>query len=400
MAVSSSCLSIACIVFVAAIYLIMALYNHHSFDNSERMRYKNELQELRELVKRHESHSLEAEGLIQEQLKSLAETHKKIPSYETAIREREGKDQILDSNITQLQITYSDLRKKIKYLEELIQDLDSKDKEHHSEFHSQKANNLRRDEDVIEKSKIIDELLESLSASESHDQEDGSLSRDKADASAENHFNTINTQATKVNQQLPPLREINKNNIPDALNPISSSRSVSTLLGESTVLLIIASNRPQYLSRTLSYVIKYHPLDSVPIVIVEDGSSPAVERVVSEMKSKFDERKGKVPFVHVKNTANQNQYFENGYWRLCAHFKWALSEVFGNRVLKSLKNNEFINVRNVILLEEDLQIAPDFFEYFAGTKELLEKDNTLMAVSAFNDNGQGDRVKDNKALYR
>lgn len=37
--------------------------------------------------------------------------------------------------------------------------------------------------------------------------------------------------------------------------------------------------------------------------------------------------------------------------------------------------------------------APDFFEYFAATVPLLDRDETLMAVSAWNDNGQVAHVK-------
>lgn len=401
MIVSSRCMSIACIAIVAVIYIAIAMYNNFCYDSSERIKYSKELEELREIVKRHQDSSTESEEL----LKSLFQAHKMIPSHERAIKEREGKDQILDSNITQLKFTYSDLTKKIKNLEELIQDLDSKDKEHHIEFHSQNNNNLRREGKLYEKSKIIDELLESLSSSESDsfgsDSSEmlhrSSLNRNEAKASAaEEHFKVEvpkGIQDTKVDSK--------KHSVDVQDTSHSSLRTVSSLLGENTVLLIIASNRPQYLSKTLSYVIKYHPLDSIPIVIAEDGSSPAVDQVVEEMKKKFSEQKSRtVPFIHIKNTANQHQYFENGYWKLCAHFKWALSEVFGNRLLKSIKNNDFVNVRRVILLEEDLQIAPDFFEYFAATSELLDKDSTLMAISAFNDNGQGVRVKDNKALYR
>lgn len=37
--------------------------------------------------------------------------------------------------------------------------------------------------------------------------------------------------------------------------------------------------------------------------------------------------------------------------------------------------------------------APDFFEYFSATAPLLDSDETLMAVSAWNDNGQAVHVK-------
>jgi alpha-1,3-mannosyl-glycoprotein beta-1,2-N-acetylglucosaminyltransferase len=54
----------------------------------------------------------------------------------------------------------------------------------------------------------------------------------------------------------------------------------------------------------------------------------------------------------------------------------------------------------VIILEEDLQIAPDFYEYFGSLKTMLDNDSSLLCISAFNDNGFINSVKDNKFLYR
>ena len=47
----------------------------------------------------------------------------------------------------------------------------------------------------------------------------------------------------------------------------------------STVLLIIASNRYDYLKQTLDNVIKYHPRHGIPIVISEDGHSNNIQLV-------------------------------------------------------------------------------------------------------------------------
>lgn len=51
---------------------------------------------------------------------------------------------------------------------------------------------------------------------------------------------------------------------------------------------------------------------------------------------------------------------------------------------------------------DDLDIAPDFFEYFSGTFPLLRADKTLWCISAWNDNGKKG-VIDNQSpdlLYR
>ncbi|KAG6469401.1 hypothetical protein ZIOFF_074116 [Zingiber officinale] len=43
-------------------------------------------------------------------------------------------------------------------------------------------------------------------------------------------------------------------------------------------------------------------------------------------------------------------------------------------------------------IANDMEIAPDFFDYFEATSALLDK--TIMAVSSWNDNGQKQFVRD------
>eukprot|EP01041_Mallomonas_annulata_P010838 gene10838-22620_t len=137
-------------------------------------------------------------------------------------------------------------------------------------------------------------------------------------------------------------------------------------LGMDTVLLIICANRPDYLKRTLDAIVKYHPRNSVPILISEDGNNPRVS--------------------------------ENGYFKLARHFKWALDHVFDTTT--SPISSSLPRTNRVIILEEDLEIAPDFFEMFAALAPMLDTDESLLAVSAWNDNGLSSLVKDASQLYR
>lgn len=54
----------------------------------------------------------------------------------------------------------------------------------------------------------------------------------------------------------------------------------------------------------------------------------------------------------------------------------------------------------LLFMEEDLEIAPDFFSYFSAFAPVLERDKSLMCVSAWNDHGQRGRAVNNTALYR
>lgn len=51
---------------------------------------------------------------------------------------------------------------------------------------------------------------------------------------------------------------------------------------------------------------------------------------------------------------------------------------------------------------DDLNVAPDFFEYFLATHELLKNDESLWCVSAWNDNGKATVIDETRGdlLYR
>lgn len=68
-----------------------------------------------------------------------------------------------------------------------------------------------------------------------------------------------------------------------------------------------------------------------------------------------------------------------GYFKISRHYKWALDEVFLNPA------NSF---ESVVITEDDLNIAEDFFDYFEAMSRALAADDTLYCVSAWNDNGK------------
>jgi alpha-1,3-mannosyl-glycoprotein beta-1,2-N-acetylglucosaminyltransferase len=54
------------------------------------------------------------------------------------------------------------------------------------------------------------------------------------------------------------------------------------------------------------------------------------------------------------------------------------------------------------VVADDLDIAPDFFEYFLGLHPILKQDPSLFCVSAWNDNGKSSLIDTGAAslLYR
>ena len=52
------------------------------------------------------------------------------------------------------------------------------------------------------------------------------------------------------------------------------------------------------------------------------------------------------------------------------------------------------------MIEEDLDVAPDFFSYFSQTAILLEEDDSIYCISAWNDQGYQHSSEDPALLYR
>lgn len=111
-----------------------------------------------------------------------------------------------------------------------------------------------------------------------------------------------------------------------------------------------------------------------------------MRKVVQDAAKQFADSPVTITHVH---HPNHNFPAENGYFKLSRHFGWALGHVFNN-----------LKAKRVIILEEDLEIAPDFFDMFAAVKALVDEDESILCASAWNDNGSAALARDNKLLYR
>ena len=181
-------------------------------------------------------------------------------------------------------------------------------------------------------------------------------------------------------------------------------------------LLLFTYRRADYLKQTLEDVLRYIPHDcqsvGCPIVISQDGNIQEVTNVIREYQIKF--QSVGIPLVHWQHEQPTDLELRGSlarvahakaYAALAQHYKWALDKVF-------LQKHPFANddvdaaivatasPQRVIVLEEDLHIAPDFFSYFAALAHLLDHDDTLLAVSAYNDNGLQGLVSNVTRLLR
>ncbi len=224
-------------------------------------------------------------------------------------------------------------------------------------------------------------------------------------------------------------------------------------------VLIITYKRADYLERTLWKIFESHPAQQqqqqqqhqegnlrrrnmpsdnrennndtggrivgAPIIISQDGPNPEVHAVIETYRHLFESKLG-VPLyslVHPRTVPvsidrkNPKVSWKASYISLAAHLGWAINQTFSGRAYDDNNNNnnnfhrqqhyrEDIPSRllplpqRVIILEEDIEISNDFFSLMNATADLLDRDDTLLAVSAFNDNGKEQFVSDPKRLVR
>jgi hypothetical protein len=104
----------------------------------------------------------------------------------------------------------------------------------------------------------------------------------------------------------------------------------SVTLGTDTIVLIIAHNRPTYLSRCLSALQRYHPGgNTLPVIVSEDRDGEAKGREVDEVVQSAAAKlraAGVAAVDHIQFPDGGRG--AAGYARLARHYKWALNSAF------------------------------------------------------------------------
>lgn len=153
-------------------------------------------------------------------------------------------------------------------------------------------------------------------------------------------------------------------------------------------ILVIACNRVT-VRRCLDKLLELRPsAELFPIIVSQDCGHAETAEVIRSYGNQV---------VHLKQpdltdiaVRPEHKKFQ-GYYKISRHYRWALNQVF-----KTLSHS------SVVIVEDDLEVAPDFFEYFQALLPLLKSDPSLWCVSAWNDNGRDGYVDPGKAdlLYR
>lgn len=144
-------------------------------------------------------------------------------------------------------------------------------------------------------------------------------------------------------------------------------------------VLVMACDRADYLQRTLDILIQRRPSKKrFPILVSQGCGNEAVSTLLKDTYPKEA-----VALKHYKNQGIPS------YFAIAQHYGWALAQVF-----------TMLNFEAVIIVEDDMEISVDFFEYFQALYPILRDDPSIYCISSWNDNGMTENVRDPKAIYR
>lgn len=116
------------------------------------------------------------------------------------------------------------------------------------------------------------------------------------------------------------------------------------------------------------------------MVVSQGGLDDEVRAAIEAFGSPLDR------IVHTDRPPERGDGYPSpvpGYRCIATHYRWALNRVF-----------EAWDPEAVVVIEDDLVVAPDLLQFFDACLGALQADPTIWALSAWNDNGQPEFVRD------
>ncbi|XP_069187638.1 protein O-linked-mannose beta-1,2-N-acetylglucosaminyltransferase 1-like [Procambarus clarkii] len=139
---------------------------------------------------------------------------------------------------------------------------------------------------------------------------------------------------------------------------------------------IVTARRLPHVLRQVGQVWASPGGTNTPITIFVDGHNPEAQALAA--------------LLHLPLVQHHNPASKGSPDRVNCHMKYVLAEVF----------QRYPQVDKAIILEDDLQLAPDFIPYFHQTAQLLTSDPKLLCVNAHNSNAFSHTALDPTRLYR
>lgn len=116
---------------------------------------------------------------------------------------------------------------------------------------------------------------------------------------------------------------------------------------------------------------------NMPIVVSQDCNKKSVYKMIEKfVNDSIVQKHYYFPF-HNEHIDTKLKRFQ-GYVKISRHYRWAIEKTF----------QTYPMIDKLIIIEDDLNFSPDFFEYFLTMSTLLDNDDSIFCISAWNDNGK------------
>ena len=168
---------------------------------------------------------------------------------------------------------------------------------------------------------------------------------------------------------------VKNTNFPPNPGPILHFLSQS---GNHIPIVLLTCNRPELLTETLASLLHVKGLSKANILISQDGALPEIKAIAVKNDIQIHQNTLKPSLRGDESTP------------IALHYKYSLDKAF----------EVFPLAPAVIIVEDDLLFSPDFLQYMEAVGPILDVDASVMAVSAWNDNGFKGHVADSYELYR
>ena len=181
-----------------------------------------------------------------------------------------------------------------------------------------------------------------------------------------------------------------------------------------TTIVVFCYNRPEYLSRALDSLARvldargpgvraFERAGGLKVLISQDGDHRATTEAANvytrrreSWRHRTKERRILFPSDEQIETHKKSKRPYSGYEYLSDHYKSTLKGIFSGE----FDIDGETPTERVVILEDDLELAPDFLDYMGHFAPLYDQDRTLYAVSAWNDHGQAQFVSSSSSFFR
>lgn len=190
-----------------------------------------------------------------------------------------------------------------------------------------------------------------------------SIKNNHKDSATTDSTSRTSSTITSISNSRSP-QENRNTHFPPMENSQGSFEKFLSAGGELPIVLLTC-NRPQYLQATLESLKHVRGLGFQNLLISQDGTMIEIEKLAKTNNIQLVQNNAHLSLRH------------DGAHRIAAHYKFTLTKAFA----------KFPDSPGVIVIEDDLLFSPDFYEYFQYNAPILDKDSSVLALSAWNDNG-------------